>query len=58
MKEDEVGKTCDTDGGEQKCLHSFGGKTWREDIAWKNLSVGRVIILKWILNKWDGKAWI
>ena len=39
MKEDEVGKTRSTDGGEQKFIRGFGGETWREDTAWKTLAL-------------------
>jgi len=43
MKEDKVGKTCGTEGGKQKCIHSFGGETLKRRYRLKNLSVDRVI---------------
>jgi hypothetical protein len=43
MKEGAVGKTCGTDGGEQKCIHSFGGENLKERYRLKNLSIDRVI---------------
>jgi hypothetical protein len=31
IKEEEMGEVCSTYGGEDKCVQSFGRKTWRKE---------------------------
>ena len=33
MEEDEMGVACDTCGGEEKCIQSFGGETWMKETS-------------------------
>jgi hypothetical protein len=32
---DEIGRACDTHGRDEKCIQSFGCKTFREEATWK-----------------------
>jgi hypothetical protein len=46
VKEDEMGRACGTNGGEEECMQDFGGKARRKEIH-----VGGWTILKEILKK-------
>ena len=35
VKKTEMGRTCSTYGGEQRCVQGFSGKTWRKETIWK-----------------------
>jgi len=39
-------------GGEERCIQGFGGETLE-----KENSEAQVVILRWILSKWDVGAW-
>jgi hypothetical protein len=41
--------------GEERCTQDFGGEgDLREGGQFEDPGVDRMIILQWILNKWDG----
>jgi len=44
-------------GGKDRCTQGFGGGDPRERNHLENLGVEGGIILKWALEKWEGKAW-
>jgi hypothetical protein len=46
VKEDEMGRACSMNGGQEECIQDFGGKARRKDLD----ASGR-IILKWIFEK-------
>jgi hypothetical protein len=58
MKRDEVGWACGTDGAEKKMRTWFWWENLKRRGRFKNQRVDGVIILKLILRKWEGKAWI
>ena len=31
----EIGGTCNTYGGQERCIQSFGGETWGNETTWK-----------------------
>jgi hypothetical protein len=35
VKKTEMGRTCGTYGGEEKCIQGFSGETWGKETAWK-----------------------
>lgn len=35
IKDDEMGGTCNTDEGYEKCAHNFSRKPWREEPKWE-----------------------
>jgi hypothetical protein len=35
VKEDEMGRTCSTNGGEEECIYDIGGKARRKETTWK-----------------------
>jgi len=47
----EMGGTCGTYGGEEKCIEGLGGETWQERDLLVYLGLQGRIILKWILKK-------
>jgi hypothetical protein len=44
---------CSTDGGQQRCIQSFGWEM-TEGEQLEDLDTDRRIILKWFIRKWDG----
>jgi hypothetical protein len=40
-------------GGENRCVHGFGGKNLREREHLEDPGVDGMIILRWIFRKWD-----
>jgi hypothetical protein len=38
LREDEMDKACDIYGGENKCIHNFGGKIGRNESSLKALA--------------------
>jgi hypothetical protein len=36
VKEDEMGRACNTNGGEDKCIEDIGGKARRKETTRKN----------------------
>jgi len=42
--------------GEDKCMEDFGGETEVQRLL-ENLVVDGSIMLKWVLRKYDGRAW-
>jgi len=45
-----MGGACSTYGGEERCIHGFGGKTSGKATSLKTWVYGR-IILRWIFRK-------
>jgi len=43
-------------GGEERCIHGFGGNL-REKDNFQVPSVDGRIIIRWIFRKWDVRAW-
>jgi hypothetical protein len=48
--EDVMVRACSTYGGKQRCIQGFGGETLGKETAWKNPSLDRRIILRWIFR--------
>jgi hypothetical protein len=44
-------------GGEERCIHAFGGGNLRERDHLGDTGVSGRIIVSWIFRKWDGGAW-
>jgi hypothetical protein len=47
-------RTCNTCGGEERCIQGFGGEELRKRDYLEDLGVEGRVILKWIFEKWDG----
>jgi hypothetical protein len=53
-----MGKACDLYEREEKCISCFvGGKSEKKNYL-EDLGVVWRILLKWIIKKWHGMAWI
>jgi hypothetical protein len=48
-----MGKACDTNGGQGRCMQGFGGGDLMEEDHLADLSVDERIILQWIFKTWD-----
>jgi len=35
FKEDEIGGVCSVYGRDERCIHNFGQKIWRDETTWK-----------------------
>jgi hypothetical protein len=35
VKKTEMGRTCGTYGGEERCMQGFSGETWGKETTWK-----------------------
>jgi hypothetical protein len=35
VKKTEMGRTCGTYGGEERCIQGFSGETWGKETTWK-----------------------
>jgi hypothetical protein len=35
VKKTEMGRTCGTYGGEERCIQGFSGETWWKETTWK-----------------------
>ena len=54
-----MGKARSAYGGEERCIQGFSGGNLREGDHLEGSGVHGRIILKWILEKWDGSMeWI
>ena len=60
IENSEVGRECNTCGGEERCRRGFGGENLRERDHLGETGVDGRIILRWIFRKWDvgGMDWI
>jgi len=54
MEKNEIGGACNTQGGEEECIQSFGGGNLKERYYLEHPGVDGTIILKWIFRKWVG----
>ena len=54
IEEIEMGGTCCTYGGRERCAKGFGGGNLRERDHWGDQDVDGRIILRWILREWEG----
>jgi hypothetical protein len=56
IKEDEVGRACSTNGGQEECIYDIGGKASRKETT----GMTNVYIIKMNLREigWDGIDWI
>jgi hypothetical protein len=52
----ELGGTCITHEGDEKCVQNFGRKVWREDTHSEDLGVDGKIILRRISRKHGGRG--
>jgi len=52
-----MGGACGTNGGEMKCIQSFGGETEEKRSLGRRKHVDGRMNLQWILKKWDGSVW-
>jgi hypothetical protein len=43
--------------GDEKCVHSFGKKAWKEETQLENTGLDWRIILKWMFRKYDVSSW-
>ena len=34
IEKKEIGEACNTYGGEERCIQSFGGETWGNETVW------------------------
>ena len=60
MDKNEMGGTCGTYGGRERCAQGFGVENLRERDHWGDQDVDGNIILRWILRKWEvvvGTGW-
>jgi hypothetical protein len=51
VREDGMGRACNTNGGGAECIYDIGGKARRKETTRGDLDVGGRIILKWMLEK-------
>ena len=56
IRDDEIGGACGTRGKYKKRRQHTFPETWRDEMTWKTLDLGEIIILKWILKavQYDG----
>ena len=52
-----MGGACSTYGGQKRCIQGFGGDTRGKETTWKTPGINGRIILRYIFEKWDVKAW-
>jgi hypothetical protein len=58
MKE-KMGRSCSTNGRDEKCIQNFSQKKLKESDHLRELATDAKIILKWILTKYgEGMNWI
>ena len=55
--EDETGEACGMYGGKEKCIQGFGADTMYERGNLEDLGMNERVLLKYILKKYDWKAW-
>jgi hypothetical protein len=55
-KKIEMGRTCGTYGGEERCIQGFSGGNLREGDHLEDPGVDGRIILKWIFERLGGRA--
>ena len=53
-----MGKACSTYGGEKRLIQGFSGAKPEGRNHLEDPGLDGCIILKWILEKWDRRAWI
>jgi hypothetical protein len=59
VKNTEISRACGTHRGEERCIQDFSGGNLSEGNHLKDRRVEERIILKWMLEKWDGsKDWV
>jgi hypothetical protein len=56
IRKAEIGKSCGTFGGQERCIQGFGWVTWGKENMWKHRHRCETI-LKWILKKENREAW-
>jgi len=54
MKKNEMGGTCGTYGGEERCIHGLVGKPDGKRLLGRPRHIYGGIILKWVFKKGDG----
>jgi hypothetical protein len=47
-----MGRACSKHGKEKECIYGFGEKARRKENT-RNI----ILILRWVLEKWDGVSW-
>jgi len=48
-----MGRACSKYGGQERCIHGFGGENLTERDQFEDPDVDGRIILRWIFRKWD-----
>ena len=57
IKNKELNAACSTYGGEERCIQVLVGRPKGKRQLGRSGVDGR-ILLKWIIKKWDGEAWL